>query len=286
MSKFLKAKEEEYAQLPEFVFDLILDILVYYGHSKVKLLEDTGVLGDFLLMMLQEKRARNPYLRAKVVEFLLTEGVEVFDLKPTLSSALIQFYAQVEVTGSATGFYDKYSIRYQLATVLMRLWDSSAHAQALKSLAERGTDVLSPFVRFVNYLLNDVTYLLDESFSKLQELHKAEITYNADNGNADNSLGERERMMVERQCTSCMQLANVSTELLERFTRSTPVPFSRPEIVTRLASMLNLVRSLNLYFVGNCTTGRSSMPRVKGEGCGTVPFPASGVTREIDASLC
>ena len=242
LQKILRASDFEYAQLPEFLFDLVFDIFLHYAHCKVPF-EHVDAQSDFILLMLQEKRARNPYLRAKAVELLmLLEDVTRF--KPTLASSLILFYAQVEMTGSATGFYDKYSIRYQLATLLMTLWDSSQHAQALKVLAERSTDVLSPFVRFVNYLLNDVTYLLDESFSKLQELHKNDNSEGTSSGQEE----QRQRMMVERQCTSCTQLANVSMELLERFTRSTPVPFARPEIVSRLAAMLNLVYDPRFIF--------------------------------------
>jgi hypothetical protein len=104
------------------------------------------------------------------------------------------------------------------------------------------------------------------------------------------NVGGNELTALERQCTGYMQLANVGTELLERFTRSTPEPFARPEIVTRLANMLNLVfsfQSTNFYllFLGNGTTCRSPMSRTQSERSGKVQFQTSRTPYQIGANL-
>jgi hypothetical protein len=239
MLKVSTASVEEFTGLPEFLFDLILDILVYYGHLKVQWTDRTEILVEFLVITLGKGQSattpRNPYLRAKVVEFLMTRMIPLDALPPSdICLSLIEFYVQVEVTGASTGFYDKFSIRYQLATVMMELLDLPPHFKAMQALARAIKSVTCPFVRFINLLLNDVTYLLDESILKLTEIHKL---LNQESLTA----GSNELNALERQCTGYMQLANVGTELLEKFTRSTPEPFARPEIVTRLANMLNLV---------------------------------------------
>ena len=240
MLKISTAQIEEFVGLPEFLFDMILDILVYYGHLKVQWTERIEILVEFLMITLGKDRRitpRNPYLRAKVVEFLMTRLINLDSFPPSeICLSLIEFYVQVEVTGTSTGFYDKFSIRYQLATVMLELLDYPQHFKAMQALARAIKSVTCPFVRFINLLLNDVTYLLDESILKLTEIHK--LPNKQEN---QESIGSNELATLERQCTGCMQLANVGTELLEKFTRSTPEPFARAEIVSRLANMLNLV---------------------------------------------
>ena len=97
-------------------------------------------------------------------------------------------------------------------------------------------------------MINDVTYLLDESLAKLAEIHKAErgheqqqqrgrrggTSWTASQGDA-NEQGRRERI-----CKSCMQLANESLSLLSSLTTQITAPFVIPELGNRLPAMLLL----------------------------------------------
>ena len=86
----------------------------------------------------------NPYLVAKLVEVLyvlnpsVQEGMEdVFHrimahpLSGPLSVSLMKFYTDVESTGSANEFYDKFTIRYHISIVLKTMWDSPRHRQLM-----------------------------------------------------------------------------------------------------------------------------------------------------------
>ena len=99
-------------------------------------------------------------------------------------------------------------------------------------------------MQFVNLLLNDVTFLLDEGLSKLIDINKLqkEIEANpADEANPSQSVQEREEHLAttERQATSYISLANETVSLLNKFTAFVPDAFVYPEVVDRLARMLN-----------------------------------------------
>ena len=110
---------------------------------------------------------------------------------------------EVESTGAHHQFYEKFNIRQQIAIIFKHLWTVPSHhqvflaqprsvAQRCRLLRVRGQvpSSLTPrraaharpaplrlirdsqnFVRFVNLLLNDTTYLLDEALIKLAEIH-------------------------------------------------------------------------------------------------------------------
>jgi len=96
------------------------------------------------------------------------------------------------------------------------------------------------FIQFVNLLLNDATYLLDEALSKLATIHE----YQKELQDASMSAEDREKKQsdleqAEGQCQSWMQLVNETMEMMKLFTETLTDAFTMPEIVSRLASMLN-----------------------------------------------
>jgi ubiquitin conjugation factor E4 B len=103
-------------------------------------------------------------------------------------------------------------------------------------------------VQFVNLLLNDVTYLLDEGLSKLIDINKLQkdlestpTTDGSVQGDAPPDRREREQTLAstERQAASYISLANETVSLLTKFTAFVPDAFVYPEVVDRLARMLN-----------------------------------------------
>ena len=107
---------------------------------------------------------------------------------------------------------------------------------------------VSRFVQFVNLLLNDVTYLLDEGLSKLIEINKLQrelenpaLIPPPQAGEQAPDPREREAFLAttERQAASYISLANETVSLLDKFTAFVPAAFVYPEVVDRLARMLN-----------------------------------------------
>lgn len=100
------------------------------------------------------------------------------------------------------------------------------------------------FVRFVNLMINDVTYLMDESLSELIQIRTIQVemedqtTWNAQ---SQEHRRERESTLrgLERHASGYISLGRSTVELLKIFTAETKAPFMMPEIVDRLAAMLD-----------------------------------------------
>jgi ubiquitin conjugation factor E4 B len=93
-------------------------------------------------------------------------------------------------------------------------------------------------------MINDVTYLMDESLSDLTQIYN--IQQEMGNQAAWGALPlqqrrEREGTLhnLERQASSYTQLGNSTVDMLKIFTAETKEPFMMPEIVDRLAAMLD-----------------------------------------------
>lgn len=197
---------------------------------------------------------RNPYIIAKMVEVLFVmsplmqpRAERIFnrimahplsiDLLPI---ALMKFYTDIETTGQSTEFYDKFSIRYHISIIIKALWDSPLHRQALINESKSGKQ----FVRFINMLINDTTFLLDECLEYLKRIHEAqELQDNKEAWEQLTSEQQSNRLRTlntdERQCRSYLTLARETVEMFHYLTLDIKEPFLRPELVDRLSSMLN-----------------------------------------------
>jgi len=93
-------------------------------------------------------------------------------------------------------------------------------------------------------MINDVTYLMDESLSDLNQIHNIQqemddqATWNAQ---PPQHRRERENTLrtLERHASGYISLGRSTVELLKVFTAETKAPFMMPEIVDRLAAMLD-----------------------------------------------
>lgn len=96
------------------------------------------------------------------------------------------------------------------------------------------------FVQFVNMLLNDATYVLDEAFTKFPKMRTLEIELQNPSLTPETRQSKEEELQnLGSQATSYMQLVNETLEMMKLFTDSLSEAFTMPEIVSRLASMLN-----------------------------------------------
>ncbi|CAN8015971.1 unnamed protein product, partial [Ixodes persulcatus] len=198
----------------------------------------------------------NPYLGAKLVEVLFCASplvqppgsacgfsAAVLGLplaQSTMGPALMRFYTDVESTGAASEFYDKFTIRYHISILLKSLWESPRHKEAILKEAAQGRQ----FVRFVNMLMNDTTFLLDESLESLKRIHQTQeeardVEAWARLGAEAQQARQRQLSQDERQCRSYLTLARETVDMLHYLTADVPEPFLRPELVDRLAAMLN-----------------------------------------------
>lgn len=207
-----------------------------------------------LVMICSSNYIKNPYLVAKIVEvvFVLNPNIQpltevlysrfmAHEVSQTiLPSSLMKFYTDVETTGSSSEFYDKFSIRYHISLIIKGMWNSPIHRQALVKESKSGKQ----FVKFVNMLMNDTTFLLDESLESLKRIHEVqELISDEENWAKTSSEQQQSRMRQlsadERQCRSYLTLARETVDMFHYLTVDIKEPFLRPELVDRLASMLN-----------------------------------------------
>jgi len=160
--------------------------------------------------------------------------------KKHLCSALMRFYVDIEFTGSHTQFYDKFNFRYYIAIIMKHLWKEIKSYHDSIEVESRDE---SKFVRFINMLLNDAIFLWDESITKLVEIRNGQTAMLDGSWNAldPNTRRDREDALfrLERQVRSFMMLANETFEMLHYLSKDIIAPFMRPELIDRLASMLN-----------------------------------------------
>ncbi|KAK1048827.1 Ubiquitin conjugation factor E4 [Friedmanniomyces endolithicus] len=157
-----------------------------------------------------------------------------------LLHALMKFYIEAESTGTHTQFYDKFNIRFEIFRVIKCIWTNTMYRENLAKEAAINTEF---FVQFVNMIVNDVTFVLDESLSSFAKIH--ELT-NELKSAAFAALDEEQKKeqteLLESEkgkAKSYMQLTRESMETLILFTETLANAFTMPEVVTRLAAMLD-----------------------------------------------
>ncbi|KAJ9060091.1 Ubiquitin conjugation factor E4 [Entomophthora muscae] len=243
--------------LPEFYLEDAVEFYSFIARWRLEAdvqlpLEELTVFATAFLT--HGSAIHNPHLKLKLVELLgllvqptrtHPEGVIGATLVShpvalkSLLSALLRFYVEVEHTGLASQFHDKFNVRFNICRLLRVMWPNPTH-QTQMALLSQDMDF---FVRLVNLLMNDTTYLLDESLSKLTEIStiQAEMEDPGWSARPAEERQERETLLSsdDRQAKMYVALSNENVHLLLQMTQSLPAPFLSSEIVTRLAAMLN-----------------------------------------------
>ncbi|KAI4143344.1 MAG: hypothetical protein LQ340_007039, partial [Diploschistes diacapsis] len=253
----LPLPEEEpeiFSCLPEYFIEDVVDNFKFITRNMPQIVTTTQ--SDELVVLCitflrSSEYIKNPYLKAGLVTIMFygtwpiygrTKGIlgDILFALPFatehLLHALMKFYIEVENTGAHTQFYDKFNIRYEIFQIIKCVWSNTVYRERLSSEAKINLDF---FVRFVNLLLNDVTFVLDETLSSLLKIHdlsellKTELE--------PNIKTEKEEALSEAQnrAKSYMQLANETVSMLKLFTEALADSFTMPEIVQRLADMLD-----------------------------------------------
>lgn len=120
------------------------------------------------------------------------------------------------------------------------MWSNPTQRQVMVNESKSGAQ----FVKFVNMLMNDTTFLLDESLEYLKRIHETQVLMMDET--AWNALGsevqqsrQRQLSQDERQCRSYLTLGKETVDMFHYLTDDIKEPFLRPELIDRLASMLN-----------------------------------------------
>lgn len=246
-----------FAAFPEWYIEDIADFLLFTIQNVPQIVDDEDYpeLTLFLIVFIcSPNYIQNPYLVAKLVEALFLLSPSLHSLtehfhqrilshplaQKHLAKALMKFYADVESTGASSEFYDKFTIRYHISVIMRALWGNPIHQNAICEESKTG----QYFVRFINMLMNDTTFLLDESLETLKRIHELQTAMDnketwASQTQEQQTTRLRQLQSDERQCKSYLTLANETVDMFFYLTKLTKEPFLRPELVDRLAAMLN-----------------------------------------------
>ena len=169
--------------------------------------------------------------------------------------SLLHVYVSFEVAGEALQYEQKFHYRYPINYVLMYFLTINEYREIISTIAkeahENMTNQKPPiFLRLVDGILNDGTWLLEESLLKMKGIRQAEEEIASLNFKLKKT--EEKQQVLEdlkaskKTSTSLNLLAADVLRILESLSKLTSKVFTHPDMTDKLAAMLN-------YFLGSLT---------------------------------
>ncbi|XP_064424835.1 ubiquitin conjugation factor E4 A [Latimeria chalumnae] len=261
------------ACIPEFFADNLGDFFIFLRRFADEVLETSAdsldqILHFITVFMGNVERMKNPHLRAKLAEVLeavmphldqvqnplissMYQRERVFCsycCAPHLAEALIKVFVDIEFTGDPHQFEQKFNYRRPMYPILKYMWGRDNYRQSIKDLSDYASDNLEAmhpplFLRFLNLLMNDAIFLLDEAIQYLSKIKIQQIE--KDHGEWD-SLSPDARRERESSLHMFGQLArfhnimsNETIGTLAFLTSEIKSLFVHPFLAERIISMMN-----------------------------------------------
>ncbi|CAK1551101.1 unnamed protein product [Leptosia nina] len=262
--------------IPEFVLENIVVLITMARRTVGAITEEAdlaGLLQPALTLVLafmgDSARTYNPHLRARLAECLEAMLPNHPDEQQPLSNiasfyreqlfkehphrlqlvpCLLDVFVGIEMTGQSVQFEQKFNYRRPMYLVMEFLWGMQEHRDAFTHLAneaEANMEAVHPplFLRFVNLLMNDAIFLLDEALGNMAQIRTMQT---AQESGAWANLPAQEREQNISNLSHIGMLARFDNILgrdtirtLVRLTAHAPTVFCHPTLVERVASMLN-----------------------------------------------
>uniref|UniRef100_A0A3Q3IRH7 Ubiquitin conjugation factor E4 A n=1 Tax=Monopterus albus TaxID=43700 RepID=A0A3Q3IRH7_MONAL len=187
--------------VPEFFVENLGDFFIFLRRFADSVLETCAesleqILNFITIFMGNVERMKNPHLRAKLAEVLeavmphmepLAPGAPqpiVFQREmvfcsykhaPQLAEAIIIVFVDIEFTGDPHQFEQKFNYRRPMYPILKYMWSKENYRESIKHLADyasQNLEAMNPplFLRFLNLLMNDAIFLLDEAIQYLSKI--------------------------------------------------------------------------------------------------------------------
>ncbi|XP_067133365.1 ubiquitin conjugation factor E4 A [Centruroides vittatus] len=259
--------------IPEFIIENIADCVLFIHRFSSKTFEISGAVLDHLITLVlvfmgSPERMKNPHMRARLSELLealmpAKEGEHYNTLIPCvyrerlfkehpyiseLVPTLLHVFVSIEMTGQSVAFEEKFQYRRPMYLVLDYIWGIDVHKEKMKQLAKEAEELIESahpplFLRFINLLINDAIFLLDEALSYMSKLREQQ--QQRDNGEWA-SLPSMTRQQNEANFQHMGLLArfhnvmsNETIHTLQWLTSEITSIFCHPTIVDRITAMLN-----------------------------------------------
>lgn len=257
------------ASIPEFIVENIVGYLTFIRHFDAQAIDadpeaQQSLFTMLLIFMGDAERVRNPHVRAR-----MAEGLESLLPRPSTSAfrsdwrqllftqhalrehcveALLRVFVGIEMTGQSVQFEQKFNYRRPMYVIMDYLWTLPEQQRCFAALAERAEREMENtdppiFLRFVNLLINDAIFLLDESLSNLQQIRTLQ---HAQDAGEWATLGQQERQqnVANMQHLGTMArfdniLGRDTIKMLRLLTSRVAAIFCHAAMRERVAAMLN-----------------------------------------------
>ncbi|KAI5778196.1 ubiquitin elongating factor core-domain-containing protein [Geopyxis carbonaria] len=243
---------QEFNHLPEYMIESVGHLLSFISIHNPQVLIPTQLteLLTFAVTFLRSSSyIQKATLKSKLVEIIFLGVYDTPYGRPGylvelihgnsfvlehLMHALMNFYIEIE-----KHYYEKFTVRFQISKIIQKIWSNEKYRAKLEQESACNAEF---FIRFVALLLNDVTYVLDNALTALSDIHRLQNELERNIQDLSEEVrGEKEAALskAERDAQSYMQLGNETVAMLNLFTSTIGDAFVQPEIVSRLAGMLN-----------------------------------------------
>ncbi|XP_014486144.1 PREDICTED: ubiquitin conjugation factor E4 A [Dinoponera quadriceps] len=262
--------------IPEFVVENTIEFLCFIRRLNPDTFEEEGqsflnpILTELIVLMESQHRLYNPHLRARLAEgleaLLPTRDETPGSVSPDLGAYhrrklfvthphrqqivvnLLHVFVSIEMTGQSVQFEQKFNYRRPMYTVMDYLWKIPEHRNnfvALAQEAEGSMEAVQPplFLRFINLLMNDAVFLLDEALSNMAQLRQ--MLQARENEEWDEMpANERDQQAGYLQHIGMIArfdniLGRKTIQTIKMLTSEIKSIFCHPTMVDRIASMLN-----------------------------------------------
>eukprot|EP00051_Salpingoeca_urceolata_P013277 m.166263 g.166263 ORF g.166263 m.166263 type:complete len:990 (-) comp17750_c0_seq11:125-3094(-) len=262
MENAVDNQQAAYKLLPEFIFEDLTEVLLHIARHDRGILDRCAYISTFVRFAVKiiGDHDLNPHFRSNFVEILARFSTDFghtedsrflrsFDTEPVslqqFCPSLVRFYIDIE----EDDVYARYQRRYNVAVLLKILWRVKGHRESFLQSTQS-----SEFSRFIMLLINDTTYLMDEAWELFSTVHNGQATV-ASPEFAQRPQQEQQsaRSQLSQQTGTAkfyVSTAMANLEMFVRLSKDIVEPFLAPELIDRLAAMLNytLAKVLTLPF--------------------------------------
>jgi len=168
--------------------------------------------------------------------------------KKELITAVLNVFVGIDVAEESMVFEQKFMYRYPINSILFHLFKLEEYREVVIEIADRTHKNMADqkphlFLKFVNALVNDGTWLLDEALAAMEKIKQAVEEMNSEpwqNLPDQDKIQKRKDLEgAKKHATSLNVMSNDNLHMLKSLTKLTNQVFGHPDMVERMAVMLN-----------------------------------------------
>ncbi|CAD5117321.1 DgyrCDS6107 [Dimorphilus gyrociliatus] len=263
----LKDNEVVLSTIPEFLAQNVVELIIAIHRFKIdninSPLNSNHLLSFIFDFMAYPSRLRNPHSRANMAEALESfipnldpdqrefNSTIDFDKHPRnneLIESIIAVFVSIEETGMGVEFEQKFTYRRPMYKILKYALAIEKHRQEavkLSNVALRIVEAQDPplFLRFINLLVNDAIFLLDEALGFMKEIKSLEEKKDSPEWANMNPDEKRELQQTLNTSGRLARFHNVmasaTIDALQALTKCAPRIFTHNIMKDRISAMLN-----------------------------------------------